>query len=78
MAVLKNINGPELERIKKKSQSLFRKYGLEIIIECNKKVVDYLNIIFNLDNGTYKPYHKPDKVTYKNVQLNHPPSMTVQ
>ena len=78
MAVLKNINGPELERIKKKSQSLFRKYGLEIIIECNKKVIDYLNIILNLNNGTYKPYYKPDKVFYKNVQLSHPPSMTVQ
>ena len=38
----------------------FKKYGLEIIIECNKKIVDYFDITFNLNYGTYKPYHKPD------------------
>ena len=35
--------------------SLFKTYGLEIILECNKKVVDYLDITFNLNEGTYKP-----------------------
>ena len=60
LAVFKNISGPESERIKKNFQSLFRKYGLEIITECNKKVVDYLDVTFNLKDGTYKSYHKPD------------------
>ena len=32
LAVFKNINGSESERIKKNFQSLFKKYGLEIII----------------------------------------------
>ena len=54
-------------------QALFETYKLEPIIECNK-VVDYLHVTFNLNNGTYKPYHKPDdNVTYVNVQSNHPP-----
>ena len=44
LAVFKNISGPELDSIKKNFQSLFKKYGLEIIIECNKKVVDYLGL----------------------------------
>ena len=61
LAVFKNISGPESERIKKNFQSLFKKYGLEIIIECNKKVVDFLDFTFNLKDGTYKPYQKPDK-----------------
>ena len=37
LAVFKNISGPKSERIKKNFQSLFRKYALEIKIECNKK-----------------------------------------
>ena len=79
LAVFKNISGPESERIKKNFQSLFKKYVLEIIIECNKKVVDYLDVTFNLKDGTYKPYHKPDnKIPYINVQSNHPPNIIKQ
>ena len=37
LAVFKNIRGPKSECIKKNFQSLFKKYGLETIIECNKK-----------------------------------------
>ena len=54
LAVFKNISGPESERIKKNFQSLFKKYGGEIIA-CNKKVIDYLDVTFNLKDGTYKP-----------------------
>ena len=79
LAVFKNISGPELECIKKNFQSLFKKYRLEIITECSKKVVDYLDVTFNLKDGTYKPYHKPDnKITYINVQSNHPPNIIKQ
>ena len=38
LAVFKNISGPESEHMKKNLQSLFKKYGLEIIIECKKKL----------------------------------------
>ena len=76
LAVFKNISGPKSERIKKNFQSLFRKYALEIIIECNKKVVDFLDVTFNLKDGTYKPYQKPDnEISYINVQSNHPPNI---
>ena len=57
LAVFKNISGPESERIKKNFQSLFKKYGREIIA-CNKKVIDYLDVTFNLKDGTYKPCGK--------------------
>ena len=79
LAVFKNISGPESERIKKNFQSLFKKYGLEIIIECNKKVVDFLDVTFNLKDGTYKPYQKPgNKISYINVQSNHPSNIIKQ
>ena len=69
LAVFKNISGPESEHLKKKFQSLFKKYGLEITIECIKKVVDYLEVFFILKDGTYKSYHKPDnKFFYINIQ----------
>ena len=68
-----------MERIKKNFQSLFKKYGLEVIIECNKKLIDYLDVTFNLKEGTYKPYHRPDnKIIYINVQSNHPPNIIKQ
>ena len=54
LAVFKNISGPESERIKKNFQSLFKKYGLEII-ECSNKVVDFPDVTFKLKDGTYKP-----------------------
>ena len=79
LAVFKNISGPKSERIKQTFQSLFKKYGLEIIIECNKKVVDFLDVPFNLKDETYKPYHKTDnKITYIHVQSNHPPYIIKQ
>ena len=44
-----------------------------------QKVVDYLDVPFNLSDGTYKPYHKPDnKINYINVQSNHPPNIIKQ
>ena len=79
LAVFKNISGPESERIKKNFQLLFKKYGLEIIIECHKEVVDFLDVTFNLKDGTYKPYQKLDnKISYINVQSNHPPNIIKQ
>ena len=79
LAVFKTMSDPESERIKKNFQSLFKKYGLEIIIECNKKVVDYLDVTFNLKDGTYKSNHKPDnKISYINVQSNYPPNIIKQ
>ena len=52
--VFKNISDPESERIKKNFQPLFKKYELEIIIERNKKLVDYLDVTSNLKDGTYR------------------------
>ena len=52
--VFKNISGPKSERIKKNFQPLFKKYELEIITECNKKLVDYLDVTSNLKDGTYR------------------------
>ena len=79
LAVFRNVSGPQSERIKKKLQKLFKNNGLEIVIECNKKIVDYLDITLNLNDDTYKPYSKPDtKIQYINTKSNHPPNIINQ
>ena len=50
----------ELERKRKKIIETFKKYGLAITIKRNLFVVKYLDIQFNLLNGTFKPYRKPN------------------
>ena len=79
LAVFRNASGPQLERIKKNIQKVFREKGLEIVIECNKKVVNYLDVTFDLNDGSYRPFRKPDdETTYINVHSDHPPSIIKQ
>ena len=43
------------------------------------KVVDHLDITFNLEDGSYRPYKRPGYETkYINVQSNHPPNILKQ
>ena len=48
-----------MEKIKKHLQKVFKNIGLDIIIECNMKVVNYLGVTFNLNDSTYWSYEKP-------------------
>ena len=47
-AVFRNVIGMHCEKIKKEFQKLFRQYGLELIIKCNLRIVDFLDITLNL------------------------------
>ena len=72
----RNVSGPESE-IKKDLEILFKeKFNLKITIKTNLKIVDFLDVTFNLTNGTYQPYSKPNNQTvYINVHSNHPPNI---
>ena len=68
--------GPELHRKRKKIIEVFKKYELAIIIKANLFVVNFLDIQFNVLNGTFKPYRKLNNdpiFVYKNS--NHPPQV---
>ena len=66
----------QTEALKKKMCATFRKFGWEITIEANKKSVQFLDVEFNLENNTYKPYIKPGDIPlYVNAKSNHPPSV---
>ena len=58
LSVFKNCSGPQMEEIKKHLQKVFKNNGLDIIIECNTKVVNYLGVTFNLNDSTYWSYEK--------------------
>ena len=52
---------------------IFNDVGLSTDIKTNSKVVDYLDITFNLNNGTYKSYKKlNDPLLFINKSSNHP------
>ena len=79
LAVFKNTSGPQNERIKKDFQKAFKDKGLEIVIECNRKSVDYLDVTLNLSDGSFRPYHKPgDETNYIHAKSDHPPSIIKQ
>ena len=65
LAVFRNVSSPHCEKIKKEFQKPFRQHGLKLIIKCNLKIVDFLDVTLNLTYSTYKPYHKPsDEICY--------------
>ena len=47
-----------------------------LTIEAYKNIVNFLDVTFNLTNGSYKPYMKPNnKLSYVYQQSNHPPAL---
>ena len=76
MAVLKKKSGLQSEQVKKNIQKIFKDHGLDIITQCNMKVVNYLDVTFNLSDG---PYTKPNnEIKYIHKNSNHPPSVIRQ
>ena len=79
LAIFRNKSGPQSERIKKHIQSIFKSKGLDIGIQSNIKIVNYLDITLNLNDSTYRPYHKPgNEITYIHKESNHPPNIIKQ
>ena len=43
------------------------------------KIVDYLDVILNLSDGSYKPFHKPNsEINYIHRESHHPPNIIKQ
>jgi hypothetical protein len=55
---------------------IFKKEGLNITINVNLKVVEFLDVELNLETETHKPFTKPNNtILYVNADSNHPQSM---
>ena len=67
------------DRVQKKIISIFKNIDFKIEIVTNLTEVDFLDVTFNLENNTYRPYKKPnDKLIYIDVSSNHPPQIKKQ
>ena len=74
LLVLRNVNGQQIDRVRKYVIQLSKDIGFLIDIETNLKIVNFLDIrfdlnngtfdlnngTFDLNNGTFKPYKKPN------------------
>ena len=58
---------------------MFKTAGLNITIQSGLGIVDFLDVQFNLNNGTYQSYRKPDNtLVYINKKSNYPPVVLKQ
>ena len=79
LAIFPNLSGPKSERIKKDLVEIFKSNGLNITIDTNLKVVDFLDVTLNLITNTYYPYRKPYNTPfYISKNSNHPPQVIKQ
>jgi len=66
----------EVEKLKKCLCTIFKTLGLQITIEANKKIINFLDITFNLNTEAYRPYTKPGNTPlYIHKSSNHPPAI---
>ena len=57
----------------------FKDTSFTIDVETNLKILDFLDITFNLSNGTYRTYKNPnDLLSYINKSSNNPPQIINQ
>ena len=79
LGAYKTTRGRTIDNTRKRIIEIFKNFGLSITIETRLHKVDFLDVTLNLQEGTYKPYRKPnDKPTYIHVQSNHPPHVIKQ
>ena len=71
LTTFKNVGGPAPEKIKKYFLKLFREHELELAIQCNRKVMNFLDVTLNLENSSYCPYLKDNnKIIDFNTESN--------
>ena len=79
LAIFPKLSGRQSERIKQELVAIFKNNGLKITIDTNLKIVNFLDVTFNLINKTYYPYRKPNNTPlYINKNSNHPPTVIKQ
>ena len=60
LLILGNVNGHQMIRMRKNIIRIFKDIDFVIDVETYLKIVDFLDITFNLNNATYRPYKKPN------------------
>ena len=69
-------NGRTIDKTRKNLEALFKRIGLKITYEVNIKRACFLDILLDLDTGTYRPYTKKNsRIQYVCKGSNHPPNV---
>ena len=69
LGVVKNKSGLEREKIKKNIQKIFKENKVDIVIKCNMKLVNYLDVTLDLNNSNYKPYTNQIMKYYISIKI---------
>ena len=76
MGYLSFVKKQQADRVRKKIISIFKNIDIKIENVTNLTEVDFLDVTFNLENNTYRPYKKPNyKLIYIDILSNHPPQI---
>lgn len=79
LAVVNTKSGRLNDKTRKELTQVFNNFGLKITAQVNQSTTNFLDLTFDLTNGTYKPYRKPsDEPLFINRLSNHPPSVIRQ
>ena len=63
-------------QIRKNVTKIFKEVGFKIKITTNLKIINFLDVTFNLTNDTYQQYKKAnDPLLNVNTSSNHPPQV---
>ena len=54
LGIQRNVNWQQINRTRKNIIEIFKDVGFSIDIETKSKVVDFLDLTYNLNNGIYK------------------------
>ena len=74
LAVVNTRSGRLCDKERKELIRIFDYFGLKITVQTNQQRTNFLNLTFDLTEGIYKPYRKPnDDPVYINRSSNHPP-----
>ena len=69
LSVFRNINGQQAEKQRDNSK-IFQRQRQKAIIK-SLKIGDYLLVTLNLNDGTYRPFYKPNEETIAKTQIFH-------
>ena len=74
--ILRNTNSKQKDKIRKKVTSIFKSIDIKIEITTNLTEFGFLDLTFNLERNTYRPYKRlSDNLTYINTSSNHSPQI---
>ena len=76
LAISKNLSRSRSRKTQQKVSKIFKEKYQDIIVQCNLKINNYLDITLNLNDGSWRLYRKPNKETnYVHINSDHPPSV---